>query len=575
MTNRFQSIAQSFILVLSLFIFSCSEKKTPADLIIRGGTIYTVDDSNPVVEAVAVTGDKIVYAGDLKNISKYEGENTQVIDLQGKTMTPGFIEGHGHFMGLGYNELQLDLMNITSYEEMVEKVKEAVAKAQPGQWIVGRGWHQDKWNTKPEKMIKGFQTHQMLSEVSPDNPVFLRHASGHAGFANAKAMQIAGVNQLSVEKLTQDLGEGGEIIRDELGNPTGIFNERAQRLISQHIPNETEETDSQALELAIAASLRNGITSFHDAGASRENIQLYKKFKDENKLNTRLFVMLTGFDSELIYEWFRKGPEIDSTGLLTIRSIKLNCDGALGSRGAWLLEPYTDRPDFSGMPTLSMDTVLKISREGLKYGFQVCSHAIGDRANKEILDRYELALNENVEKSKDHRFRIEHAQHLQPSDIPRFAKLGVIPALQAIHLSSDRPWAIERLGEKRIKEGAYMWQSLLKSGAKIVNGTDVPVEPINPIASFFASVTRQTLQGQPEGGYEPAEKMTRAQALKSYTLDAAYGAFEENIKGSIAPGKLADFTVFSKDIMTASDDQILSSEVSMTIVGGKVLYEKK
>ncbi len=514
MTNRFQSIAQSFILVLSLFIFSCSEKKTPADLIIRGGTIYTVDDSSPVVEAVAVTGDKIVYAGDLKNISKYEGENTQVIDLQGKTMTPGFIEGHGHFMGLGYNELQLDLMNITSYEEMVEKVKEAVAKAQPGQWIVGRGWHQDKWNTKPEKMIKGFQTHQMLSEVSPDNPVFLRHASGHAGFANAKAMQIAGVNQLSVEKLTQDLGEGGEIIRDELGNPTGIFNERAQRLISQHIPNETEETDSQALELAIAASLRNGITSFHDAGASRENIQLYKKFKDENKLNTRLFVMLTGFDSELIYEWFRKGPEIDSTGLLTIRSIKLNCDGALGSRGAWLLEPYTDRPDFSGMPTLSMDTVLKISREGLKYGFQVCSHAIGDRANKEILDRYELALNENVEKSKDHRFRIEHAQHLQPSDIPRFAKLGVIPALQAIHLSSDRPWAIERLGEKRIKEGAYMWQSLLKSGAKIVNGTDVPVEPINPIASFFASVTRQTLQGQPEGGYEPAEKMTRAPGIE-------------------------------------------------------------
>lgn len=576
MSMKFQYAAvTSFILFVGFGMFSCSEKKTPADVIIRGGTIYTAEDANPVVEAVAVVGDKIVYAGDLKNIATYEGENTRVIDLQGKTMTPGFIEGHGHIMGLGYNELNLDLMSVTSYEEMVEKVKEAVSKAQPGQWIVGRGWHQDKWTTKPGKMIKGFQTHQLLSEISPDNPVFLKHASGHAGFANAKAMQLAGVNQLSVEKLAKDMGEGGEIIRDELGNPTGIFNERAQGLISQYIPDNTEESDAQALDLAMAACLRNGITSFHDAGASRENIQLFKKFKEEKKLNTRLYVMLTGFDSELLYEWFRKGPEIDSTGLLTIRSIKLNCDGALGSRGAWLLEPYTDRSDFSGMPTLSMDTVLKISREGLKHGFQVCAHAIGDRANKEILDRYEVAFNEQIEKSKDHRFRIEHAQHLHPSDIPRFGKMGVIPAMQAIHLSSDRPWAIERLGEKRIKEGAYMWQSLLKSGAKVVNGTDVPVEPINPIASFFSSVTRQTLQGQPAGGYEPEEKMTREQALKSYTIDAAYGAFEENIKGSIATGKLADFTVFSKDIMTIADDQILSTEVSMTILGGKVLYEKK
>jgi predicted amidohydrolase YtcJ len=555
-------------------LIGCSEKETPADLIIRGGTIYTVEEGNPTVEAVAVSGDKIVYAGDLAGIKKFEGENTKIIDLQGKTMTPGFIEGHGHFMGLGYNELQLDLMNVTSYEELVQKVNEAIAKAQPGQWIVGRGWHQDKWTTKPEKMIKGFPTHQLLSSISPNNPVFLRHASGHAGFANAKAMQLAGVNQLSVEKLGNDLGEGGEIILDELGNPTGLFNERAQGLISQHIPENSEETQSQALELAIAASLRNGITSFHDAGVSRENIELFRKFKMEGKLNTRLYVMLTGFDSELIYEWLRKGPEIDSANLLTIRSIKLNCDGALGSRGAWLLEPYTDRHDFSGMPTLSMDTVMKISREGLKTGFQVCSHAIGDRANKEILDRYEIAFKEKPE-IKDHRYRIEHAQHVHPSDIPRFGALGVIPAMQAVHMSSDRPWAIDRLGEKRIKEGAYMWQSLLKSGAIIVNGTDVPVEPINPIASFFASVTRQTLKGEPEGGYEPAEKMTRVQALKSYTLDAAYGAFEEKQKGSIAPGKLADFTVFTKDLMTVPDQELLSTEIAMTILGGQVLYERK
>ncbi|MBL7871302.1 MAG: amidohydrolase [Cyclobacteriaceae bacterium] len=568
----------SIQLIFSIFfgiLISCSQKKTPADLIIKGGIIYTVEAERPTVDAVAVIGDKIVYAGDLVGLGQFEGEKTLVFDLEGKTMTPGFIEGHGHFMGLGFSELNLDLSSVESYEEMVAKVKEAVAKTPPGQWIVGRGWHQDKWIKRPEKMIKGFPTHQSLSAVSPDNPVFLRHASGHAGFANAKAMQLAGVNQLSVEKLGKNMGEGGEILVDELGNPTGLFNERAQNLIGEYIPETSEETASQALELAIAASLRNGITSFHDAGVSRGNIELFRKFKAENKLNTRLYVMLTGFDSQLIYDWFRNGPEIDSANLLTIRAIKLNCDGALGSRGAWLMEPYADRPDFSGMATLSMDTVMKISREGLKYGFQVCSHAIGDRANKEILDRYEIAINENKEQSRNHRYRIEHAQHLRPADIPRFGKLGVIPAMQAIHLSSDRSWAIDRLGEKRIKEGAYMWQSLLKSGAVIVNGTDVPVEPINPIASFFASVTRQSLNGKPEGGYEPEEKMTREQALRSYTLDAAYGAFEEKIKGSIAPGKLADFTIFSKDLMTIPDNELLSAEVTGTILGGKVLYEKK
>lgn len=573
--NKYTRALGFILLLIAISFYGCVDKNVPADLIIKGGKIYTVEENNPIVEAVAVVGEKIVYAGAESGLRKYIGENTRLIDLDGKTMTPGFIEGHGHIMGLGYNELNLDLMNVTSYEELVQKVKEAVEKAQPGQWIVGRGWHQDKWTAKPEKMIKGFQTHQLLSEVSPNNPVYLRHASGHAGFANAKAMQMAGVNQLSIEKLSKDLGEGGEIIRDDLGNPTGIFNERAQTLITQYIPENTEETEAQALELAISACLRNGITSFHDAGASRENIALFKKFRDSGKLHTRLYVMLTGFDPELLYEWFRRGPEVDSTGLLTIRSIKLNCDGALGSRGAWLLEPYSDRPDFSGMATLSMDTVMKISREGLKYGFQVCSHAIGDRANREILDRYEVAFNENPEKAKDSRFRIEHAQHLHPSDIPRFAKMGVIPAMQAVHLSSDRPWAIDRLGEKRIKEGAYMWQSLLKSGAHIVNGTDVPVEPINPIASFFSSVTRQTLSGEPSGGYESSEKMTREQALKSYTLDAAFGAFEEQLKGSIATGKLADFTVFSQDIMTIKDSELLSTEVEMTIVGGKVLFEKK
>lgn len=560
-------------LCLVFALTSCGKKDAPADLILHGGTIYTVNEASPTVEAVAVRGERIVFAGSFSEAAAWKGEQTAMIDLQGKTMTPGLIEGHGHIMGLGYNELNLDLMDVKSYEELVERVKEAAAKAQPGQWILGRGWHQDKWDTKPATLVKGFQTHHLLSEATPNNPVFLRHASGHAGFANAKAMQLAGVNQLSKESLEKNLGEGGEIIRDAMGNPTGIFNERAQGLIAQHIPENTEETDAQALALAMDACARNGITGFHDAGASRENIALFKKFKEQAKLKVRLYVMLTGFDRNFVYEWFRTGPEVDTANLVTIRSVKLNCDGALGSRGAWLLEPYSDRLDFSGMATFPMDSVLKTSREALKAGFQVCAHAIGDRANREILDRYETAFKENSTQAADHRFRIEHAQHLHPTDIPRFAQLGVIPSMEAIHLSSDRPWAIDRLGETRIREGAYMWQSLLKSGARIVNGTDVPVEPINPIACFYASVTRKTLKGEPEGGYEPAERMTREQALRSYTLDAAYGAFEENIKGSIEAGKLADFTVFSQDLMTVPEADILKTKVAMTILGGKVVFQ--
>ena len=561
------------ILFISLLMTAACTSKEPADLVIKGGRIYTVNSNNEVAEAIAVTGDRITFVGSNTEVTEFIGDETEVIDLKGKTLTPGFIEGHGHLMGVGYNELNLDLANVESYQEMIERVKLAVARSAPGEWIIGRGWHQDKWDVKPDIMVKGFPVHAALSEVSPDNPVFLRHASGHAGFANAKAMEISGVNALSLEKYKNEEGEGGEVIRDALGNPTGLFNERAMNLIDEHIPDNTRETDARALELAIKACHENGITSFHDAGARRNEIELYQEFKRDGKLGVRLYVMVTGGDPSLVYEWLKRGPEIDSNGVLTVRSIKLNCDGALGSRGAWLLEPYTDRPDFSGMATLPMDTVMKISREALKHNFQVCSHAIGDRANREILDRYENAFREDPSNAGDHRFRIEHAQHIDPADIPRFAALGVIPAMQAIHMSSDRPWAIDRLGERRIKEGAYMWQALLTSGARIVNGTDAPVEPLNPIPSFYAAVTRKTLKREPEGGYEPEQKMTRSQALQSYTIDAAYGAFEEMIKGSIEPGKLADFTIFTHNLMTIPEDSILQTKVFMTIVGGKQVFQ--
>ena len=562
--------------VISILICTaCSgPKKDVATLLIYGGPIYTVDSVQTLVEAVVTKDSIILFAGKLEEAEKYKNEQTQIIDLEGKTMSPGLIEGHGHFMGLGNAELEIDLLNTTSYQELIDIVAEAVKKAEPGEWIIGGGWHQSKWDSLPVDAVNGFQTHDLLSAVTPNNPVYLSHASGHAGFANAKAMEIAGLQILSKEGIDKFEIEGGEVMRDKTGRLTGIFNERAQRLIYQHIPQDSPEKKAKAFDLAVKACHRNGITSFHDAGIGSQTLKFYENAKAAKKMNVRIYAMLRGGDKDLLNEWYKKGPFIDPDNRLTIRSIKLSCDGALGSRGAWLLEPYTDRPGHFGHETLPMEMVQETALNGLRNGFQVCSHAIGDRANKEILDRYEAAFVELPNLITNHRFRIEHAQHLHPDDIPRFAELGVIPAMQAVHLSSDRPWAIDRLGEKRIKEGAYMWQDLLKSGIPIVNGTDVPVEPLNPIASLYASVSRKTLKGTPEGGYEPEQKMTREQALKSYTLDAAYGAFEENIKGSITAGKLADFTIYNQDIMTIPEEEFLKTEIAMTIFNGNVVYKK-
>ncbi len=575
-TKMISRFSQLFVMAIAILFFnSCAKKDQDyATMIIHGGIIYTVDSTQTTVEAVAVKNNTILFAGSMAEAESFKNDQTELLDLEGKTMTPGLIEGHGHFMGLGYNELRLDLLETTSYQEMIDAVAERVKTAQPGEWITGRGWHQSKWDSMPKDLVKGFQTHHRLSEVSPDNPVYLSHASGHAGFANAKAMEIAGLQVLAQEGVKSFDIEGGEVFVDEFGRPTGVFNERAQTLITKHIPQNTPESDKQAFDLAVQACHKNGITSFHDAGIGRETIALYDDMKAKDNMNVRIYAMLTGWDKELLNEWYEKGINVDPDHRFTIRSVKLNCDGALGSRGAWLLESYSDQPGHFGHETLPMEFVKETSLSGLQNGFQVCSHAIGDRANREILDRYEAAMDELSKRGTDHRFRIEHAQHLHPEDIPRFAELQVIPAMQAVHMSSDRPWAIDRLGEKRIKEGAYMWQDLLQSGVPIVNGTDVPVEPINPIASFYASVSRKTLQGLPEGGYEPEQKMTREQALKSYTLDAAYGAFEEEIKGSIQPGKLADFTIYNQDLMTVDENKILDTEIVMTIFDGKVVYQK-
>lgn len=379
-------------------------------------------------------------------------------------------------------------------------------------------------------------------------------------------MEMAGIGPET------EVGEGGEILRNAQGEPTGIFSETAQGLIRQHIPETTRESRRLSLEAAIQESLANGITSFQNAGAGAEDVAVFQEFVEEDKMDIRLWTMLSGGDTTLLQEWYENGPLVGDR--LTVRSIKLYADGALGSRGAWLIKPYEDRPQHYGNPIMPLEYIHEVSADGLEHGFQVCVHAIGDRANREVLNQFEKAFETAPETGKKARFRVEHAQHLHPDDIPRFSELGVIASMQGIHMSSDRPWAIDRLGPYRIQTGAYVWAKLLESGARVINGTDAPVEPVSPIASFYASISRKTLNGLPEGGYEAEQAMTRPQALKSYTLDAAYGAFEEKVKGSIEVGKFADFTVLSKDIMQVPESEVLQTEIEMTIVDGEVKYQK-
>ncbi|MFT6133778.1 MAG: putative amidohydrolase YtcJ [Cyclobacteriaceae bacterium] len=552
----------------TLMIVSCSQKaEISADLIISGGSIYTGNADQAIVEAVAVLDDQIIGLGSKQEMKKYQGTKTKSVDLSGATMYPGFIEGHAHIMGIGQNLINIDLMETKNFSELIDIVVERAELTPKGEWIIGRGWHQDKWTQLPEGASNGFPIHDALSAAVPDHPVYLKHASGHMSLVNAKAMELAKINSNTPDPA------GGAVIKGLGKQPTGILNETAQGLVVKYIPEETELQLEQTLRLAVQACLENGITGFHQAGSSLRDINLFKKFAAEDELKLRMFVMLNGRDDELLDMYFEKGIEVDSMNKVTIRSVKLYSDGALGSRGAWLLEPYSDSPTEYGHNVTPMERVEAITMKAAAAGFQVCIHAIGDRGNREVLDIYERAISTYPEQMADHRFRIEHAQHINGDDIPRFAEMNVIPAMQAIHMASDRPWAIDRLGKERIEEGAYVWQSLLQQGSRIVNGTDAPVEPVSPLASFYASVSRRTLTGTPDNGYEPDQKMTREQALRSYTLDAAYGAFEEELKGSIEVGKLADFTILDKDIMTIPEDDILKTEVVMTIIGGTIVYQ--
>jgi hypothetical protein len=545
----------------------------PATLVLHNGRIVTVDEGRPEVRAMAVRGETIVAVGSEADIKPYIGPATRVIDLKGVLATPGIVESHGHFQGIGQAKLGLELMPTTSWDEIVGMVANAVKKAKPGEWIVGRGWHQEKWTKRPEPGVEGFPTHASLDRVSPDNPVILTHASGHATFANAKAMALAGI--------TKDTPNppGGEILKDAQGDPIGVFRETASGLLGRAertardkmTPAEIEAEARKVIQLANDECLENGITTFHDAGVSFRTVDLYKQVAQEGKLGVRLYVMVREGNASLAANLAKYRTIGFADDHVTLRTIKVSIDGALGPRGAWLLDPYTDLPTSTGLNTTPVASAQETARLALQHNYQLAIHAIGDRANRELLNIYETAF-KTAPNLRDLRWRDEHAQHLSLADIPRFAALGVIPAMQGVHCTSDAPYVLARLGPKRAEEGAYVWQKLMKTGAVISNGTDAPVEDVDPIESYYATVTRRLKDGSVFFG---DQKMTRVDALKSYTINGAYAAFEENIKGSLKVGKLADVTVLSKDILTVPDDEIRSAKVLYTIVGGKVLYTAK
>jgi predicted amidohydrolase YtcJ len=560
------------LLLLSTVVVAQQNSAAPATLVLRNGKVVTVDAAMPEAQAIAIRGDRIAAVGSNEAIQPYIGPSTQVIDLRGQLAVPGLIESHGHFMGFGQSKMTLDLMDVKDWNEIVAMVAAAAKQAKPGEWILGRGWHQEKWSSVPKPNVEGFPFHDELSKVSPNNPVMLTHASGHASFVNAKAMEAAGLTAKTPDPA------GGEILKDSTGRPIGLLRETASGIAGRALDawrSKKSEAERRAdalrqIDLAVKASLEKGITSFHDAGVPFTTVDIYKQAAADGLLGIRLWVMVRDSNENLA----AKMAQYKAVGLnnnhLTIAAIKVTADGALGSRGALMLEPYSDSPGSVGLATNSLESIAVTAKIAKDTGVQLCVHCIGDRANREVLNIYERAF-QGTPNSKELRWRIEHAQHISAADIPRFGQLGVIPAMQGIHATSDAPYVPARLGAKRAEEGAYVWQKLMKSGAIIANGTDVPVERIDPMASFHATITRKTKDGSVFYG---DQKMSRAEALKSYTWNGAYAAKEETLKGSIAVGKLADITVLSKDIMTIPEDDIPSTTAVYTIVGGKVAYRR-
>jgi len=554
------SRALLLLLVPAIVAAQQQPQQQPADLIVTNARIYTVDESHPLADAMAVRGGKVQFVGSTRAAMALRGASTRIIDLNGRTVIPGMVDAHGHVDNLGLALRTVDLTGTSSYDEVVARVAARAKTMQPGQWIIGRGWDQNDWGDTR------FPTHEKLTAAVPNNPVYLTRVDGHAGLANASALKAA-----NITAQTRD-PDGGHIERTANGSPAGVFIDNAQGLLRRVVPQPTRDEVKSEVQAAIAEAQKWGLTGVHDAGASSQVLDIYEELGKAGQLNFRMYAMISD-DSTTLAKWFARGPLVggyDNT--LWIRSIKLYIDGALGSRGAALLDPYADMANTNGLLVSKPEHIGEVAARALKTGFQVNTHAIGDRGNRIVLDEYEKAL--KTTPVADHRFRVEHAQIISPDDIPRFAELGVIPSMQASHQTSDMYWAGTRLGSTRLL-GAYAWRSLLNNGSIIPNGSDFPVEQVNPLISFHAAFSRQDARDWPPNGWYPEQKMTRDEALRSITLWPAYAAFQENVMGSLTPGKLADFVVLDQDIMRVAPEQVLRTQVLATYVGGKAVYERK
>lgn len=540
-----------------------------SDLVLKNANIYTVDEHKPRARAVAAKGERIVFVGSDAELERYVGANTRVLDLKNATVVPGLTDAHYHFLGVGVRELTFNLETVPNLKELLARVNERVAATKPGEWIVGRGWIETFW--KPPV----FPTRWDLDKVSPNHPVMLVRADGHAAVVNSAALKIAGIDRNTPNPF------GGQISKNQSGEPNGMLLDHAQALVRRHVPPEPAANRDRAALAADERSVMLGWCEVQDPGGSWDDVAVYRKLYEQGRMNIRIYKAVSGPGPEA-ERLLREGVTIGAfEHHLTVRAIKVVADGALGSRGAALLAPYLDQPDTSGFLTVELDALRPMLIEALKRGIQVETHAIGDRTNRLVLDEYERAFNAvdpAQRKIADPRWRDEHAQIINPADLPRFAKLGVIPSMQPSHAIGDLFFAPQRLGMERLK-GAYAWRTLIHSGAVVPGGSDAPVERGEPMIEFYAAVARKPLPARATGslleGWHPEEAMTREEALKAFTLWPAYAAFEEDLKGSITTGKLADFTVLSADILKVPEAEILNTKNLMTIIGGRVVYEAK
>ena len=565
---NFHRLKNSFLVfavltgMLGMIQFSC-RNQSPADLVLLGGKVVTVDENFSIQEAVAVRGDRIIYVGNYQKAEAFIGPKTKVLDLENKLILPGLIDAHAHIYNLGQELTSLNITGSKSYREIVEKVAERVKTAQPAEWIVGGRWDQNDWEDKD------FPVHDPLSAVSMENPVYLKRIDGNSAFANAKALELAGINRETPDPF------GGVIHRKKNGEPSGVLINRAMNEVEAQIPKDTSETYRERVLKAVESCLSVGLTGVHEAGISPEEITIYKGLIDENLLELRVYAMLGEQENPVIDEdlaaYFREN-RIEQYGnhFLSVKSAKLFFDGALGSRGAAFFESYEDDPENKGLLRITPEYVYRVAKAALETDMGVNTHCIGIRGNSLCLDAYERALREHPK--EDHRFRIEHAQIVRPEDVQKFVDLGVIPAMQPIHCTSDMSFVEDRVGSSRVK-GAYAWRDFLVAGLIIPCGSDFPVESNNPLYGIYAAVTRQDVFGWPEGGWFPEQIMTMEEVIKGYTIWAAYSAFNEDVLGSIEVGKLADFTVLDKDILEIEPKKILETTVVYTIVGGKIVHK--